>query len=107
MARDLMTVTRLESLVMAAGGSFTRVDDPGALPRPHETDLLLVDWSERGPDWGPELKAWRDGAASAPRVVLFGRHTDLEAHAAARESGLGPMKARSALLTSLPDILNT
>lgn len=102
---DLMTASRLESLVTTAGGTLIRLDDPAALPPPESVDLLLVDWSERGPDWGSLVRAWRDAAASAPRVVLFGRHTDLEAHAAAREAGLGPMKARSALLSTLPDIV--
>jgi hypothetical protein len=42
---------------------------------------------------------------TASRVILFGRHTDLEAHAAAREAGLGPMWARSKLVTELSDLI--
>jgi hypothetical protein len=101
MARDLMTVSRLESLVAASGGSLTRVDDPAGLPAADSTDLLLVDWSERASDWGPQITAWRDTAAAAPQIILFGPHTDLDAHAAAREAGLGPMKARSALVRAI------
>jgi hypothetical protein len=107
MARDLMTVSRLESLVSSAGGRLTRVDGPHGLPPADSTDLLLVDWSERDANWGTLITDWREAATSAPRIVLFGPHTDLEAHAAAQASGLGPMKARSALLAGLPAILAT
>ena len=40
---------------------------------------------------------------AAGGIILFGPHTDLDAHAAAREAGLGPMRARSALVAGLPD----
>ena len=98
-----MTVSRLESLVVAARGTFERVDGPADLPPANSVDLLLIDWSERDPGWGPQITAWRDGAVPAPRIILFGPHTDLDAHAAAREAGLGPMRARSALVAGLPD----
>jgi hypothetical protein len=98
-----MTVSRLESLVVAARGTLERVDGPGNLPPAVSVDLLLVDWSERDPGWGPQITAWRNGAVPAPRIILFGPHTDLDAHAAAREAGLGPMKARSALMAGLSD----
>jgi hypothetical protein len=104
-ARDLMTTSRLESLVVASGGSLTRVDDPGGLPPAASVDLVLVDWSDRAPDWGRLIAAWRDAAAPTPSVVLFGPHTDLDAHAEARRAGLGPMKARSALPSALPNLL--
>jgi hypothetical protein len=104
-ARDLMTVSRLEGLVAAAGGTLTRVDGPDGLPLPGATDLLLVDWSERSPDWGPQITSWRDDASPPPRIVLFGPHTDLDAHAAAKAAGLGPMQARSALFARLPRLL--
>jgi hypothetical protein len=39
--------------------------------------------------------------------VLFGPHTDLDAHAAARDAGLGPMRARSAFFGALPELLGT
>ena len=52
---------------------------------------------------------WSTGPSGlAPaRVVLFGPHTDLAAHGAAREAGLGPMWARSKLVAELPDLLGS
>jgi hypothetical protein len=38
-------------------------------------------------------------------VILFGPHGDLEAHAAARATGLGPMIARSKLVADLPTLV--
>lgn len=52
-----MTASRLESLVTAAGGTLVRLDDPATLPPPESVDLLLVDWSERGPEWGLQITA--------------------------------------------------
>jgi len=70
-------------------------------------DLLLVDWAEREAGWGMAITSWRDGAAEGdrPRIVLFGPHTDLESHTAARDAGLGPMRARSALFATLPTLV--
>ena len=105
-ATDLMTAARIESIVSGAGGSLLRVDDPEQLPGADPLDLVLVDWSERGPGWAEALQRIADGTASSPpRIVLFGPHTDLAAHAAAREAGLGPMVARSALYGSLDGLL--
>jgi sirohydrochlorin ferrochelatase len=69
--------------------------------------VLLVDWGSREPDWSATLQAWREAAPAEerPDIVLFGPHTDLAAHAAAREAGLGPMRARSALVAALPGLL--
>ena len=105
---ELMTAARLESIVSTAGGSFTRLDAPGALPPAAEVDLLLVDWGSRDPSWAAELTEWRGAfeAGHGPRIVLFGPHTDLDAHATARASGLGPMLARSALFGSLASLLD-
>jgi hypothetical protein len=61
---------------------------------------VLVDWSARQPHWADALRR-----LSGPRLVLFGPHTDLEAHAAARDAGLGPMWARSRLLSGLASLL--
>jgi hypothetical protein len=99
---DLMLYSRIESAASAAGASLVRVDDPSDLPS--DLDLVLVDWSARDAAWAAEL---RHRCADAPqlRVILFGPHTDLEAHAAAREAGLGPMWARSKLLGSLDRLL--
>jgi hypothetical protein len=94
---DLMLFSRIESAAAAAGADLVRVDAPTALPS--DADLVLVDWSGRRPDWTDALRV-RSG-----RVVLFGRHTDLEAHAAARAAGLGPMWARSKLVAELQTLM--
>ena len=96
---DLMLYSRIDSAATTAGAQLARVDTPAGLP--DELDLVLVDWSARQPGWDSALRS-RPG----PRVVLFGRHTDLAAHAAARAAGLGPMWARSKLLTELPKLFD-
>jgi hypothetical protein len=105
--RDLITASRIESAVAAAGGAFCRIDDPSDLPPASEVDLLLVDWDARRDDWGDRLTAWQAvGPSARPRILLFGPHTDLDAHNAAKAAGLGPMRARSALFGSLPSLLS-
>jgi len=96
---DLMLYSRIESAARVAGADLTRVDSPHAVPP--DAELVLVDWSSRGPDWADALRE-----RSAARVILFGPHTDLDAHAAARAAGLGPMMARSALFSRLPTLLS-
>jgi hypothetical protein len=106
--RDLITASRLEEMAIRAGWTFTRVDGPEQLRASSDVDLVLVDWGARTPSWGPAIHAWR-GAGSAgvtPTVLLFGPHTDLEAHASARAADLGPMRARSALFAALPGLLS-
>lgn len=98
---DLMFYSRIEAAAAAAGASLVRVDSPADLPDTNEAlDLVLVDWSARSRDWADTLRG-----RTACRVILFGPHTDLESHAAARESGLGPMWARSKVLSALPKLL--
>lgn len=92
---DLMLFSRIEAA--AAGHDLVRVDRPSDLSS--DFDLVLVDWSAREPDWADAV-----GAIHAERIVLFGRHTDLEAHADARAAGLGPMWARSKLVAELPEL---
>ena len=95
---DLMLYSRIESAATAAGASLIRVDSPVSLPG--DFDLVLVDWSAR-------QAGWTEALATAPgRLILFGQHTDLGAHAAARGAALGPMWARSKLLASLPELLS-
>lgn len=94
---DLMLYSRVESAARVTGASLVRVDDPSSLPA--DAELVLVDWSARRDSWADALRA------HPGRVVLFGPHTDLEAHAAAREARLGPMWARSKLVSSLGDLL--
>ena len=96
---DLMFYSRIESAAMAADADIMRVDSPGRAPA--EVDLVLVDWSARTPEWTDALRALRSAGV---RVILFGPHTDLDAHAAARAAGLGPMMARSKLATSLSEL---
>jgi hypothetical protein len=106
LVRELMTATRVESLVTGAGAILLRIESPKDLPPVRGVTVLVVDWGDREPDWGAALARWRDGAEDGrrPRIVLFGPHTDLAAHAAAREAGLGPMRARSAIYAALPDL---
>jgi hypothetical protein len=94
---DLMLYSRIESAAAAAGASLIRVDSPANLP--DDLDLVLVDWSARLPDWIDALRG-----RSGSRVILFGPHTDLEAHADAVAHGLGPMWARSKLVAQLMDL---
>jgi hypothetical protein len=106
-ARDLLFGSRIADAAARAKHEFLRVDDPVGLPAPSSVDLVLVDWAERRPDWADRLSAWRAPAAGPdrPRIVLFGPHTDLVAHADARTAGLGPMWARSKLVADLPSLI--
>jgi hypothetical protein len=91
---DLMLFSRIDAAASAAGAEVVRASTPADLPP--DLDLVLVDWSARRPGWADALR----GRTHA-RVILFGRHTDLEAHADARAAGLGPMWARSKLVAEL------
>ena len=95
---DLILFSRIESAATTAGASLVRVDSPAGLPG--DLDLVLVDWSARQPDWTDALRS-----RTTSRVILFGPHTDLDAHAAARAAGFGPMWARSKLVSDLSVIL--
>lgn len=109
LARDLLFGSHIESAATRAGTPLRVVPTPDELPPAELTALLLVDWGDRGAGWGERIAAWRMGAAGGaqPRVVLFGPHTDLEAHAAAKQFGLGPMRARSRLLGELDALLGS
>ena len=96
---DLMLFSRIESAARISGASLARVDTPAGIP--DGVELVLVDWAARDPTWSEALLRLRDAGA---RVVLFGPHTDLEAHAAARDAGLGPMMARSRLVARMTDL---
>lgn len=101
---DLMLYSRVDAAASAAGAALVRVDDPAELPADEAFDIVLVDWSALRSDWADALTPWRDRTDS--RVILFGRHTDLEAHASARAAGLGPMWARSKLVAELPSLFS-
>jgi hypothetical protein len=101
---DLMLFSRIEAAASVTGASLLRADSPSDLPADPPADLVLVDWSARAPDWAHALATLRASTPSA-RVILFGPHTDLEAHAAARDARLGPMWARSKLVAELSALL--
>jgi hypothetical protein len=104
--RDLIVASRVLEAANRAEAEMARLDSPAWLPPAASVDLVLVDWADRECDWPILLTEWRDSALPhRPRVILFGPHTDLTAHRAARESGLGPMWARSKLLSSLTQLL--
>ena len=104
--RDLLFGSRVADLVARSGRQFLRFDDPSMLPAADRLSIVLVDWSERTPDWEEELRAWyRAGDGALPRIILFGSHKDLTAHAAARSLGHGPMWGRSRILSDLPKVL--
>ena len=93
---DLMLFSRIESAARVCGVELARVDSPSDVPA--DADLVLVDWSVRQPDWADAIHGL------SGRVILFGPHTDLEAHADARAAGLGPMWARSRLVAGLSEL---
>jgi hypothetical protein len=96
---DLMLFSRIESAARVAGVDLARVDSPSLVPP--DADLVLVDWSAREPGWTDALRALPG------RIILFGPHIDLEAHADAKAAGLGPMWARSKLLSTLGEVLGS
>jgi hypothetical protein len=98
---DLMTPSRVAEAL--AGHEVRRIDDPVELPTPREVDTLVVDWGAREASWEGQLRTWASGAdeGHAPRILLFGPHADVAAHAAARQAGLGPMRARSRMVGHL------
>ncbi len=102
---DLLTFTRIEGAARAAGIRVARADGPAELPPPADVELLLVDCGTHLGAWGAGLAAWRSGALGSPRIVAFGPHTDLDAHRAVRELGIGPMWARSRLMRELPALM--
>ena len=95
---DLMAYSRIESAARASGVEVARVDSPHGIPQ--DAELVLVDWSERRPDWGEALQP-----TAGRRIIAFGPHTDLKAHADARAAGVGPMWARSKLFGALLEVL--
>ena len=99
-ATDLMMVSRIAAAADAAGVDLLRVASPAELPEADDIRLVVVDWSERVPSWAAPLADLRERAGA--RVVLFGQHTDVEAHREARAARIGPMWARSKLIAELP-----
>jgi hypothetical protein len=107
LSRDLILASRILGMAGAAGHEAKLISDADALPPADGVDLLFVNWADRDPGWGKSLSAWSSPVSSAqPRLILYGPHTDLAAHAEARAAGLGPMWARSKLVSELPGLLN-
>ncbi len=102
-ARDQIIATRIAEAARAAGHEVTRVDDPGSLPPPASVSTAFIDWGARDEWWADQLRVWLAAAPpnAGTRLVLFGPHTDLAAHRAARAASLGPMIARSKLVADL------
>jgi hypothetical protein len=109
LARDLIIASRILAQASAAGHDAQLVAEPSAIPAATSVDLLFVNWADRADSWADAIRAWSATApaSAAPRIVLFGPHSDLEAHAAARAAGLGPMLARSKLVADLPGLVAT
>jgi hypothetical protein len=105
LSSDLLIASRIISQAESVGEPVIRIDDPHGLPDPAGVALVFVDWAQRQPGWAAALEAWRARAPGTSRMILFGPHTDLEAHREAREAGIGPMMARSRLMSSLPEML--
>lgn len=104
MVGDLLLFSRIDAAASSAGASLERVDAPDELLQSGDVDLVLVDWSARDDGWADALDGIR--ARGRARIILFGQHTDLAAHAAARAAKLGPMWARSRLVRDLPTLFS-
>ncbi|MFN2483505.1 MAG: hypothetical protein ABR509_01020 [Candidatus Limnocylindria bacterium] len=101
--RDLLFGARIVDAAERAGATVRTIAAPAELPPVSDVELLLVDWNDREADWGPQLAAWRPaGGGGTPRLVLFGSHTDVDAHAEAKRHGIGPVMARSRFVEILP-----
>jgi hypothetical protein len=102
-----MIASRILGQASAAGHGAQLVAEPMQLPPAAAVDRLFVNWADRAADWTDALNAWRgnEGDATGPRIILYGPHSDLEAHAAAKAAGLGPMLARSKLVADLPELI--
>jgi len=106
LGRDLIVASRIMAAAARAGTDLLRIGDPADLPPPAQVRVLLVDWGDRDPGWGEQIAAWRAGGPLASvKVLLFGPHSDLDAHRDARAAGLGPMRARSRLTDDIASLL--
>jgi hypothetical protein len=103
---DLITRSRVDAVARRQGIDLEILDSPASLPA-GAGELLLVDWGERRPDWGPRLAEWQGHARGDAAIVLFGPHRDVAGHAEARRLGLGPVRARSSFFATLEDLFAT
>lgn len=106
---ELFVATRIADAFASAGRELIRIDQPSQLNGLDGVSLVLVDWDQRQPGWSEDLTAWvgRHESGEAPEVILFGPHADLAAHADAKASGLGPMRARSKLFAEIGSLART
>jgi hypothetical protein len=104
LSRDLILASRILGQASSAGHDTLLVWEPSALPPVGSVDLLFVNWADRAASWAGAIREWSAAAPGShkPRLLLYGPHADLEAHAAAKAAGLGPMVARSKLVADLP-----
>lgn len=104
---DLITASPILDAASANGYPSVRVERPHELPTASSVRVAFIDWACREPDWGDQLRRWiANGEAHKPRLVIFGPHADLQAHAAARQAALGPMVSRSKLFRNLHDYIS-
>jgi hypothetical protein len=104
---DLITRSRVDAVARRHRIDLEILDSPASLPA-GAGELLLVDWGERRPDWGPRLAEWRRQArGDDAAIVLFGPHRDVAGHAEARRHGLGPVRARSSFFAILEELFAT
>jgi hypothetical protein len=90
-----MFFSRILSVAAAMETACTRYERLEDLPRLRPSDLLVVAWDERAPDWAAALAAGDIGKPGGPQLLLCGPHTDIAAHLEARAHGIGPVVARS------------
>jgi GNAT superfamily N-acetyltransferase len=104
-SRDLLLASRILDLARRNGHQAQLADGPEAIDDVARFDLAFVNWADRSDGWGAQLASWKRHDPARPRLIVFGPHGDLEAHAAARAAGVGPMLARSNLVQRLPALL--
>ena len=97
---DLISASRIAEAAARSGLSCLRIDEPTSLPTDPAPAVAFVDWDGRQPGWGEALRGWADAGVGQRRLVLYGPHTDLDAHHDARTHHIGPVLARSNALMS-------
>jgi hypothetical protein len=106
LSRDLIIASRILAEASAEGHDAELVSEPTRLPPAAAVDRLFVNWADRAAEWTPALNNWRaTDPSQGLRIILFGPHSDLDAHAAAKAAGLGPMLARSKLVADIPRLI--
>ena len=98
-----MTYSRIESMASESVGCAAHGISSTQLPPPTEVDLV-VDLGSRQEARTSHLTDWKRQSGDA-LLILIEPHVDLDAHDAARASGLGPMWGRWRLMRDLPSLL--